>query len=158
MVTVTAIASLVLKIFKLVVNLIVLILYRTGYAGGFLGVGGTWNLNEEKSPDAEIVASGVLVGYFIYTAVCLMAYCFGYTKHKQSLVEIMMNFVGTIMWISVGGTALHYWSGYMKEQHYTTNVPERSVGLAVGALCVIEGAAYLIDTVLSFIHFANDDD
>ncbi len=69
-----------------------------------------------------------------------------------------MNFVGTIMWISVGGTALHYWSGYMKEQHYTNNVPERSVGLAVGALCVIEGAAYLIDTVLSFMHFANADD
>lgn len=66
--------------------MIIIILYRTGYGGGFLGVGGTWNLNEEKSADAEIVASGVLVGYFIYTAVCLMAYCFGYTKHKQSLV------------------------------------------------------------------------
>lgn len=66
-----------------VVNLIVIILYRTGYGGDFLGAGGTWNLNEEKNPDVEIVASGVFVGFFIYTAVQLIAFCFGTTKHKR---------------------------------------------------------------------------
>lgn len=66
-----------------VLNLIILILYRTGYGGDFLGVGGTWNLNEEKSPDAEIVASGVFVGFFIYTAVQLITYLFGTTAHKR---------------------------------------------------------------------------
>ena len=69
-----------------VINLIVLILYRTGYGGEFLGVGGTWNLNEDKNPDAEIVASGVFVGFFIYTSVVLITYCFGTTEHKKSLV------------------------------------------------------------------------
>lgn len=67
-------------------NLIILILYRTGYGGEFLGVGGTWNLNEDKNPDAEIVASGVFVGFFIYTTVVLLTYCFGTTEHKKSLV------------------------------------------------------------------------
>lgn len=63
--------------------MVVLILYRTGYGGDFLGVGGTWNLNEEKSPDAEIIASGVFIGFFIYTAVQLITYLFGTTAHKR---------------------------------------------------------------------------
>lgn len=66
-----------------VVNIIVLILYRTGYGGDFLGVGGTWNLNEEKNADAEIVASGVFVGFMIYTSVQLITFCFGTTAHKR---------------------------------------------------------------------------
>lgn len=66
--------------------MVVLILYRTGYGGDFLGVGGTWNLNEEKSPDIEIVASGVFVGFFIYTGVQLVAYAFGTTAHKRLIL------------------------------------------------------------------------
>jgi len=62
------------------------VLYRTGYRGGFLGVGGTWNLNEEKNPDAEIVASGVFVGFFIYTVVILISYGFGSNHQKKTLV------------------------------------------------------------------------
>lgn len=66
-----------------VLNIIILVLYRTGYNGEFLGVGGTWNLNEEKNPDAEIVASGVIVGYLIYTLVQTVTYLFGTTEHKR---------------------------------------------------------------------------
>lgn len=67
-------------------NIIILVLYRTGYRGGFLGVGGTWNLNEEKNPDAEIVASGVFIGFFIYTTVILISYGFGSNHQKKTLV------------------------------------------------------------------------
>lgn len=66
-----------------VLNIIILVLYRTGFNGEFLGVGGTWNLNEEKNPDAEIVASGVIVGYLIYTLVQIVTYLFGTTEHKR---------------------------------------------------------------------------
>lgn len=66
-----------------VINLVVLLMYRFGYVGEFLGVGGTWNLNEEKSADAEIIASGVFVGFFVYTGVQLVAYLFGTTQHKR---------------------------------------------------------------------------
>lgn len=31
------------------------------------------------------------------------------------------------------------------------------IGLAVGALCVIEGATYLVDLILSFLHYAKDE-
>lgn len=66
--------------------MIILILYRTGYGGEFLGVGGTWNLNEDKSPDVEIIASGVFVGFFIYTGVVLVSYAFGTLEHKKTIV------------------------------------------------------------------------
>lgn len=128
-------------------NLVILILYRTGYGGEFLGVGGTWNLNEEKNADAEIVASGVFVGYFIYTGCHLIGFGFGTTKHKRYVVicptsiyihfiksflgrelsETIMNVVGTIMWLSVGGVALHYWAGYMPEHDFKLIVSERAV-------------------------------
>lgn len=31
------------------------------------------------------------------------------------------------------------------------------IGLAVGSLCVLEGAAYLVDLILSFLHYAKDE-
>ncbi|XP_031837671.1 smooth septate junction protein snakeskin [Nomia melanderi] len=158
MVSLETVAGIVIKVLKLVINLIILILYRTGYQGEFLGVGGTWNLNEDKNPDAEIVASGVLVGFFIYTSVVLITYCFGSSYHKRTLVEIIMNFVGTFMFIAVGGTALHYWHGYLPEHKFDTIVQQKQVGLAVGSLCVIEGAAYLVDLILSFLHFVKHRD
>ncbi|KAG8223352.1 hypothetical protein J437_LFUL001230 [Ladona fulva] len=156
MASVHTIGSIVIKVVKLVMNLIILVLYRTGYGGQFLGVGGTWNLNEEKNPDAEIVASGVFVGFFLYTTAVLISYCFGDTEHKKTMVEIIMNVVGTFMFVAVGGTALHYWHGYQNENKYKLVDTERSVGLALGSLCVFEGATYLMDTVFSFIAFLKD--
>ncbi|KAJ9596161.1 hypothetical protein L9F63_027215 [Diploptera punctata] len=156
MADIAVIATIFVKVFKVILNLIILILYRVGYDGRFLGVGGTWNLNEEKNPDTEIVASGVMVGFLIYTLVIIMSFCFGSTDHKKSLVDIIMNFVGTFMWIAVGGTALHYWHGYQTTNDFTYSASEREVGLAVGSLCVISGAVYLLDTVLSFLHFSRD--
>ncbi|KAF4528906.1 hypothetical protein B566_EDAN017215 [Ephemera danica] len=73
----------IIKIIKLVINLAVLILYRIGDNGKFLGVGGTWNLNEEKNPDSEIVASGIFVGYFIYTSLAVMSFVLESMRGKR---------------------------------------------------------------------------
>ncbi|XP_049869608.1 uncharacterized protein LOC126369293 [Pectinophora gossypiella] len=156
MVSVQTIATIVVKAFKIVLNIVILVLYRTGFNGEFLGVGGTWNLNEEKNPDAEIVASGVIVGYLIYTLVQVVTYLFGTTEHKRAMSEIVMNFVGVFLWIAVGAVALHYWGGYQGEHQFQFVFAERQVGLAVGALCVIQGAVYLLDTALSVIHFTKE--
>ncbi|XP_050067581.1 protein snakeskin [Anopheles maculipalpis] len=153
MVSAETIGSIFIKVFKVVINIVVLIIYRTGYGGDFLGIGGTWNLNEEKSPDAEIVASGVFVGFIIYTGVQLITFGFGTTKHKYELSDTIMNVVGTFMWVAVGGTALHYWHGYLAEHDFENITSERTAGLALGALCVINGALYLADSVLAFIHY-----
>lgn len=104
-----------------------LILYRFGYGGDFLGVGGTWNLNEEKSADSEIIASGVLVGYLIYTVVQLITYLFGTTKHKRELSDTIMNVVGVLLWLGVAGTALHYWHGYQAPHDFAVVASERMV-------------------------------
>ena len=54
--------------------MIILILYRVGDNGKFLGVGGTFNLNEEKAVDVEIMASGIFVGYLVYNLSVLITY------------------------------------------------------------------------------------
>ncbi|XP_065218983.1 protein snakeskin-like [Planococcus citri] len=149
----TTIATIVIKVVKIVLNLIILILYRKGYGGEFLGIGGTWNLNEEKNPDAEIIASGVLVGFFIYTSVILISYAFGTTQQKKTLVDVIMNIFGTVLFIAIGGIALHYWIGYQPEHKFKVVTSEKGIGITVGILCVISGAIYLIDSVLSCIHF-----
>lgn len=38
-----------------------------------------------------------------------------------------MNFVGTFMFVAVGGTALHYWHGYQPEHKYEYDPPQRQV-------------------------------
>ncbi|XP_035725401.1 protein snakeskin-like [Vespa mandarinia] len=157
MVSIETIASITIKILKLVINFIILILYRTGYAGEFLGIGGQWNLNEDKNPDVEIVGSGVFVGFFLYTGVVLITFCFGTTNHKKSLVDIIMNFLGLCMFLAVGGTALHYWHGYQPEHKFEYLVPEKEVGLALGSLCIIEGVLYLLDLLLSVRHLTKEE-
>ncbi|XP_066258468.1 protein snakeskin isoform X2 [Euwallacea similis] len=143
--------AIIVKIVKLVLNLIIVILYRVGFSGGFLGVGGTWNLNEEKSSDVEIIASGVFVGYFIYTGISLISLCIAEEENKSTFTDILMNIVGLFLWIAVGATALHYWHGYLNEHKYTYVNSERQVGLALGSLCVLNGAVYLVDSVISVI-------
>jgi len=144
-------ASVIVKLVKLVLNLIIIILYRVGFAGDFLGVGGTWNLYEEKSSDVEIIASGVFVGYFVYTSISLISTIFSSYENKYTFTDILMNIVGVFLWIAVGATALHYWHGYLSEHKYTYVNSERQVGLALGALSVLNGAVYLIDSVISVI-------
>lgn len=109
-----------------------LIVYRTGYGGDFLGVGGTWNLNEEKSPDAEIVASGVFVGFLIYNSVQLITFMFGTTKHKKEMSEFLMEGVYCVMWTAVGGVALHYWHGYLNDYDFVHVASERVVSFQLG--------------------------
>lgn len=151
MTSVETVGTVVLKLLKLTLNVIIIVLYRTGSDGTFLGVGGTWNLAERKNADAEIFASGVFIGYAIYTFTSLVALCFASGDHKNTFTDILMNIVGVFLWVAVGATALHYWHGYLAEHKYTYVNSERQVGLALGSLCVLNGAAYLVDSVLSVI-------
>jgi len=145
--------SLLIKVLKLIFNLAALIMYRVGDGGYFLGVGGTWNLNEEKTAESEIIASGILVGFFIYTAVSLVAFLFGPTDYfKRGVSDTIMNCIGAFMWIAIGGTALHYWHAYVSERDYPEFTGERAVGLAMGSMCVFTSILYIADTVVALFH------
>lgn len=78
------------------------------------------------------------------------------SSHSE-LCDTIMNVVGTFMWIAVGGVALHYWKGYMSDEGFLYVNSERQVGIAMGSLCIIEGALYLLDTVLACIHYSKGD-
>ncbi|XP_067643367.1 protein snakeskin-like [Eurosta solidaginis] len=142
------IATICLKIIKLINNLGVLVMYRTGNGGDFLGIGGSWNFQEKHSPTLEMLASGVFIGFIIYTAVIIIGYCFGGSKSKRDFTDILMNTIGTIMWTAIGGVAMHYWLGYMSDGDFSYVSAERKVGIAMGTLCIVQGALYLVDTSL----------
>ncbi|XP_014236412.1 protein snakeskin-like [Trichogramma pretiosum] len=150
------ISGISLKIFKLILVIIILIIYRTGYGNGeFLGVGGVWNHNEAKGADAEIVASGTFIGFTVYTLIVLFAQCFDQSKGKSYRIEIVMNILGFFMWGAVGCIALIYWGGYMNEHKYTQVLNEKQVGIALGTLCIIESALYGCDTLIAYRELIN---
>lgn len=53
-----------------------LILYRLGKSGEFLGAGGAWEPDHAQNLDIEILASGLIVGSIIYTSAKLIAACY----------------------------------------------------------------------------------
>ncbi|XP_039963022.1 protein snakeskin-like [Bactrocera tryoni] len=150
MVSYETMASICLKILKLLNNIGVLVLYRTGNGGDFLGIGGNWNLQERHNASLEMLASGIFVGFVIYTAVVIIGYCFGGNTNKRDLTDILMNTIGAVLWITAGGIAIHYWFGYMTDGSFAYASSERGVGLTMGALCVSQGALYIVDTILGY--------
>lgn len=155
MVTAETIATIVIKIAKLVLNIFVLILYRFGYGGDFLGVGGTWNMNEEMSQTAEIIASGVIVGYLIYSSCHIFGYLFGPSKHKRELSDTIMVVFGFLLWTGVAGTSLHYWHGYPRE--FDEYAPHVVLGLLMSYMMVVVAILYLVDAILAFMHYAKNE-
>lgn len=67
-----------------------------------------------------------------------------------------MNVIGAILFIAVGGIALHYWVGFQNLHKYKVVHQEKYIGVTLGILCIISGAVYLCDAVLSCIHFVRD--
>lgn len=45
----------------------------------------------------------------------------------SELSDTIMNVVGSLMWLAVGGTALHYWQGYMAAYDQVVVVQEQVV-------------------------------
>ncbi|KAK6643317.1 hypothetical protein RUM43_004822 [Polyplax serrata] len=149
------IGTITVKIVKAAITIILLFLYRTGYAGQFLGVGAVWNFNEEKNVDVEILASGVFVGFFIYNLSVLITYCI---SSERSANDCLMNLIGIFLWTGVAGTALHYWHGFQNEHGNEYKSTEKDIGMAVGSLCVLNAAAHLIDAVITFKLFNENGD
>lgn len=45
----------------------------------------------------------------------------------SELSDTIMNVVGAFMWVAVGGTALHYWNGYLQNHDFLHVASERHV-------------------------------
>jgi len=147
------VATVCIKVLKIILNVVCLILYRTGMGGQFLGIGGTWNLNEDKNPDAEILGSGIMVGFLVYHIMILISYCL--TSQKTAL-DVLMNIAGVFLWVAIAGTCLHYWQGYRDEYKFRAESSERSIGLALGSLLALSGVLYIADCIFSFKLFSAD--
>lgn len=52
---------------------------------------------------------------------------FRFYSIRSELSDTIMNVVGSFMWVAVGGTALHYWQGYMAAYDQVVVVREQVV-------------------------------
>jgi len=138
------------KLIKLLLNIIILILYRNGDEGFFMGA--AYN----KNRDAEALASGVYIGFLIYNFAALLSTLFDSKSVNKSITETLMNFVGAILWVTTGGVVIQFWLRFIPSNHFTETNPT-PVGIAMGALTVINSAVYLGETVLTYSNYRSMD-
>jgi len=144
-------AATATKILKVLINIVVLVLYRNGDEGYFMGA--TYN----KNHDAEALASGIYIGFLIYNFVALVATVFDPDSVCKSITETLMNFVGAILWVTAGGVIIQFWLRFIPANHFTQTNPS-AAGIAMGALTVINAAVYLAETFLAYTLYRNKDD
>lgn len=68
----------------------------------------------------------------------------------RELSDTIMNVVGAFLWVSVGATALHYWSGYMTDHDQLVVVHERTVSKSVIHFITQYDSFYITRLVIFF--------
>jgi len=144
-------AATFVKLLKLLFNIVVLVLYRNGDEGYFMGA------SYNKNHDAEALACGVFIGFMIYNLASLLSTCFDSTSVNKSITESMMNFVGAILWLTTGAVVLQFWLRFIPSNHFTETNPS-AAGIAMGVLSVINAAIYLADTGLAYTNYRTLED
>jgi len=134
------------KLLKLLFNIVVLVLYRNGDEGYFMGA------SYNKNHDAEALACGVYIGFMIYNLASILSTCFNSTSLNVSVTESLMNFVGAILWLTTGAVVLQFWLRFIPSNHFTETNPS-AAGIAMGVLSVINAAVYLADTALAYTNY-----
>lgn len=139
-------ASTFVKLLKALINVVVLVLYRNGDEGYFMGA------SYNKNHDAESLVVGVYIGFLIYNFAGLIAAFIDSKSVNQSITELLMNFTGFVLWVTTGGVVLQFWLRFIPANHFTETNPS-AVGIAMGCLSVINSAVYLADTVLAWSNY-----
>jgi len=143
-------AATALKLLKLIINIIIVILYKHGDEGYFLGA------SFNKNRDAETLASGVYVGYLVYNLVVIISSVYDSASVSSSVIDTLMNAIGFIMWLITAGVVIHFWLRFIPANHYINQNPN-AVGIAMGALTIVNSALYLGETVVTFVNYRRSD-
>ena len=69
------------------------------------------------------------------------------------LQEILMNFVGTLMWLIVGAIVLGYWIIYDPTNHFNNSGIPRVCGIIMGMLSLVNALVYLLETYLTYTSY-----
>ncbi|KAK2722110.1 protein snakeskin-like isoform X1 [Artemia franciscana] len=85
-------------------------------------------------------------GFILVSLPLLLSYIWGEAGTYQTLLEMIYNFTGMVLFLTAGSLALDYYNSYKA----TGGSPD--AGKALGALCIINGFFYLTDTVLAVRH------
>jgi len=138
------------KLIKLLLNIIVLVLYRNGDEGYYLGA------SYNKNRDAESLAAGVYIGFLIYNFASIIAAFLDSKSVNKSIAESLMNFTGAVLWLTTGGVVIQFWLRFIPSNHFTETNP-MAVGVAMGSLSVVNSIVYIADTLLSYNNYRTLD-
>ncbi|CAG7733506.1 unnamed protein product [Allacma fusca] len=131
---------------KLILNIIIIILYKHGDEGYFLGA------SFNKSRDAETLAAGIYVGFLIYNLINIISNFFDQESVRASVSEILWNAVGFILWLIAAGVVIHFWLRFIPANHYLNRNP-KAKGIAMGSLTIVNSCLYLGEGILAFMNY-----
>jgi len=143
-------AAVGLKILKLLINIIIVILYKHGDEGYFLGA------SFNKNRDSEALAAGVYVGYLIYNIIALISHFYDSKSLESNIIETLMNAVGFVLWLITAGVVIHFWLRFIPANHFRSENPN-AVGIAMGALTIVNSALYLGETVVTYVNWRRSE-
>ena len=109
----------ILKVAELLMVLIILFIARFGSSGNIIDWGG---------PNATFLGVGTSVGFSIIIPVIILTYILGATV---STLEFILNFIGGILFISMGASVMKY----------------KHIQIVVGILAIMVGILFLVDFV-----------
>ncbi|OXA36742.1 hypothetical protein Fcan01_28497 [Folsomia candida] len=135
------------QLVKLVLNSIVIYIYRKGDNGYFMGA------SYNKNHDAEAYVAATFIGYITFNKAQLIGQVFNYFYNRRSFysrgaLETVMLVYGIIAFLFSGVIILHFWLKFIPANHFTENDPA-CVGIWMGSLSIVLAVMYLVEIVVS---------
>merc|ERR1711893_60967 len=119
----------ILKICEIIVVLICLLLARFGRDGQIFHFG---------TNNTHFLGVGTCVGYAIIVPAVLFTYLLG---SNLTFLELFINIIGAALFIATGALTIDFHSAYRGGEKVT--------GIALGVLCIVAGALFLVDFLIA---------
>jgi hypothetical protein len=94
--------------------------------------------------DTDLAGVGASIGLVVVVLVVVVCHLLGHLP--GTLLEVLVNLVGTVMMLTVGGLSMAHYS------HRNRNDYDKSTGIAMAVLTIITGVVFLVDLILSVRH------
>jgi len=127
-----------LRLLQIALLIIIVILIRVG-SKNYRSNGRLYFSNDL---DTDLTGVGVTIGLLMVVMMLGLCHILGHLP--GALIEVLVNLVGTVVMMTIGGLTTAYYSD--------RNDYDRTPGIAMGVLSFIVGVIFLVDLILSVRH------
>jgi hypothetical protein len=136
---------------KLLINATVIILYRRGDHGHFMGA------SYNKNHDTESLTMGVFVGFMIFNNAQLISHIFVYiydrgNRNKPMIMEVILNVIGVLLWTTAGIMIIQFWTSFIGANQFIVS-NTKTKGIVMGALAVLNAGLYAAEILLVWMNY-----